>query len=216
MNPRAEKVFRSPMLMKRLAAMGRSRPTSVSLFTATTKTVAADFVTQRYLEGRTEIDVRRTGLFTAFGFWYLGAFQYWLYAHLFIRMFPAAARFGEHATLAARLRDRDGLKALAGQTFLGNFVHIPFLFFPAFYLTQEVVQRGSEASATAALRRYATNCADDLYSAWVIWIPGHAVFFSLPVWLRLPTNHAMSFAFVCVLSLMRGSAGSQPADTEDS
>ena len=35
-----------------------------------------------------------------------------LYAHLFIRMFPAAARFGEHvATLAARLRDRDGLKA---------------------------------------------------------------------------------------------------------
>jgi hypothetical protein len=105
------------MLLHRLAVIGRSRPTAVSLVTATTKTVAADVVTQRYLEGRTEIDVRRTGLFTAFGFWYLGGFQYWLYAHIFIRWFPAAARFGEHATLAARLRDRDGLKALACQTF---------------------------------------------------------------------------------------------------
>ncbi len=193
-------------MLRKLAALGRSRPIAASFVTATTKTAAADLVTQRCLEGRADIDARRTGLFTVFGFWYLGGFQYWLYVQVFSSWFPAAARFGEHATLAARLRDHAGLKALAGQTALGNFVHIPFLFFPAFYLTQEFVQRGHEASATAAMRRYATNASDDLYSAWLIWVPGHAIFFSVPLWLRLPMNHAMSFAFVCVLSLMRGSS----------
>jgi len=191
-----------------LAALGRRRPFTTSLATATAKTVAADVVTQRFLESRTSLDVRRTGVFTVFGFWYLGGFQYWLYVRQFSRWFPAAAAFGEHATLAARLKDTAGLRDLAGQVFVGNFVHIPLLFFPAFYLTQEVVQSGGlrDASPANAMRRYAENCVDDLVSAWTIWIPGHAIFFSVPLWARLPTNHAMSFAFVCTLSLMRGSS----------
>lgn len=91
-----------------------------------------------------------------------------------------------------------------GQTALGNFVHIPFLFLPSFYLTQELVDRGRSASPTAALWRYRQGVVEDLKSAWAIWIPGHAIFFSVPLFLRLPTNHAMSFGYVCVLSLMRG------------
>mmetsp|Transcript_1284 Transcript_1284/g.3621 ORF Transcript_1284/g.3621 Transcript_1284/m.3621 type:complete len:198 (+) Transcript_1284:87-680(+) len=187
-----------------IASSGRRHPFATSLVTATAKTVAADVVTQRYLEGRSELDQRRLALFTSFGFWYLGGFQYWLYVVRFKRWFPAAAAFGEHATLAARLKDTQGLRDLAKQVAVGNFIHIPFLFFPCFYLTQEAVQKGGNASAMRALQRYRTNCVDDLWSAWKIWIPGHAIFFSVPFWLRLPTNHAMSFAFVCVLSLMRG------------
>ena len=192
------------------------RPFATSLVTATSKTVAADLVTQRFLEGKEEIDARRTALFTAFGFWYLGGFQYWLYVKCFGRLFPRAASFGEHASLTARLRDTAGLRDLAAQVALGNFFHIPFLFYPAFYVTQEVVSQGlRDASPSDALRRYREHCVEDLRSAWAIWIPGHAIFFSVPMWLRLPTNHAMSFAFVCVLSLMHGGeAGDAPAEGE--
>ena len=189
----------------------RGRPFTFGLVTATVKTAAADAVTQRYIEGNDCIDVRRVGVFTIFGFWYLGAFQYLLYVKAFSRWFPRAQAFGEHATLAARLRDREGLRDLAKQVFVGNFVHIPFCFLPCFYLTQEVTTHGSQASAARAMAGYKSNIWDDCASAWAIWIPGHAIFFSVPLWLRLPVNHAMSFCYVCVLSVMRGRAGGTEA-----
>ena len=188
------------MLLARL----RAHPFALSLFTATAKTAAADAVTQRYLEGAESIDRRRVTVFTLFGFWYLGGFQYFLYVRCFRRWFPAAEAFGDHATLAARLKDTAGLRDLAKQVFVGNFVHIPFAFLPCFYLTQEVTTHGAAASPTTALVSYRQNLWSDCVSAWTIWIPGHAVFFSVPLWLRLPVNHAMSFLYVCLLSAMRG------------
>lgn len=193
------------MLISRL----RSYPFSLSLFTATAKTAAADIMTQRCIEGNDGLDLRRTTLFTVFGFYYLGGFQYWLYVRQFSRWFPSAKRFGEHATIADRLADRPGLRDLAWQTAMGNFVHIPFMFLPSFYLTQEVVTHAGDASAVRALTRYRENCWSDLLSAWAIWVPGHAIFFAVPLWARLPTNHAMSFAYVCVLSLTRGGSGKE-------
>ena len=187
-----------------LAALGRRHPFSVSLTTATAKTAAADVITQIFLEDNLQLDLSRTTVFTCFGFWYLGGFQYWLYVRSFGRWFPAAKAFGEHATLAARLKDRAGLKDLGRQVAVGNFIHIPLIFLPSFYLTQEIVHHGFDASGPVALGRYRQNCWSDLRSAWAIWIPGHVVFFSVPMWMRLPVNHLMSFAYVCVLSLMRG------------
>lgn len=94
------------------------------------------------------------------------------YVRCFAAWFPAASRFGEHPTLAARLADRAGLRDLVLQTFAGNFIHIPFLFFPAFYMTQEVVSHGGGASARRALERYAENARADLVAAWKIWARG--------------------------------------------
>ena len=201
MNPRAQRVGR---MLHRF----RAHPFSFGLATATVKTAAADVVTQRYIEGRERIDTRRVGVFTIFGFWYLGAFQYLLYVKAFGRWFPRAKQFGEHSTLTARLNDVKGLRDLARQVVAGNFIHIPFCFLPAFYLTQEVTTNGSDASTARALTSYTANFWDDCASAWAIWVPGHAIFFSVPMWLRLPVNHAMSFAYVCVLSVMRGATPS--------
>lgn len=139
------------------------------MVTATLKTAAADIVTQRYLEGSDSIDMRRVGVFTVFGFWYLGCFQYFLYVRCFSRWFPAAEAFGEHATMAARLKDAAGLRDLAKQVFVGNFVHIPFAFLPCFYLTQEVTTHGAAASPTHALSSYRANLWSDCMSAWAIW-----------------------------------------------
>ena len=186
----------------------RAAPLTLSLFTATGKTAAADILTQLYLEDAAEVSARRVGVFTVFGFWYLGGFQYWLYVRCFARWFPSAARFGEHATLRARWNDTAGLVDLAKQCAAGNFLHIPFIFLPSFYLTQELTSHGlQDASPRAALDACRRNWWSDCCAAWAIWLPGHAVFFSVPLWLRLPVNHAMSFCYVCVLSAMRGAGG---------
>ena len=50
--------------------------------------------------------------------------------------------------------DRAGLRDLVLQTFAGNFIHIPFLFFPAFYMTQEVVSHGGGAEMPASHSDY--------------------------------------------------------------
>ena len=80
----------------------------------------------------------------------------------FSRWFQHAARFGEHPTLAARLSDRAGLRDLLGQVVVGNFLHIPFIFLPSFYLLQVVLDRGVDASPKRALQTYARNAHDDL------------------------------------------------------
>ena len=198
----------------------RSAPFAAGLVTATVKTAAADVVTQRYIEGQANVDMRRVGLFTVFGFWYLGAFQYMLYVKLFAKWFPRAQAFGAHPTLSRKLKDSEGLRDLAKQVAAGNFLHIPFCFLPCFYLTQEITTSGTNPSAAHAMARYRANLWDDCVSAWMIWIPGHAIFFSVPMYLRLPVNHAMSFAYVCVLSLMRGgshaSSSTSPPPTPSS
>lgn len=74
----------------------RAAPLSLSLFTATTKTAAADVLTQLYIEDSTSLSLQRVGVFTTFGFWYLGGFQYFLYVRCFARWFPSAKTFGDH------------------------------------------------------------------------------------------------------------------------
>ena len=207
----------------RLARL-RSYPFSLSLFTATSKTAAADVLTQLYLEpsgseggsNSAQLSLRRVCVFTVFGFWYLGGFQYWLYVRCFSRWFPSAKTFGEHASIAARLNDRKGLIDLAKQVAVGNFLHIPFLFLPSFYMTQEICTHGYDASPLEALQSFRLNLWKDCMAAWSIWIPGHAIFFSVPLWLRLPVNHAMSFCYVCVLSFTRGRGANNGPKRHDS
>lgn len=191
-----------------LTALGRGSPLGFAVLVATGKTAAADLLTQRCIEQRSELDRRRLAFFTFFGCTYLGFFQYYLYVRCFGRWFPHASRFAEAPTLAARLSDRAGLRDLWLQVAAGNFVHIPFVFLPSFYCMQEICERGRAASMSTALEKYAANARADLLAAWQIWIPGHAVFMSVPMWLRLPTNHALSFLYVCVLSFSRGQVAS--------
>ena len=47
---------------------------------------------------------------------------------------------------------------------------------------QEWVNHGSAASAYRALNRYREHAWEDLVAAWKIWVPGHLLFFSTPMW----------------------------------
>ena len=55
-----------------------------------------------------------------------------------------------------------------------------------------------------AMGKLSKNMWEDCQALWKIWIPGDVLVFSLPLWARLPANHAISFVYMCILSFTRG------------
>ena len=99
---------------RRAAAFPRERPVVFGCVFSALKTAFADYLVQRHFEERTELDLRRTAVFTLFGFGYLGGWQYFLYVKCFPRWFPAAAPFASKS-IREKLADRAGQLAVAKQ-----------------------------------------------------------------------------------------------------
>lgn len=68
----------------RYDACARRRPVLTGVVTTVVKTSAADLFAQKVVEGREQVDWSRHSVFCAFGFFYLGGFQYFLYNKLFV------------------------------------------------------------------------------------------------------------------------------------
>eukprot|EP00930_Biecheleria_cincta_P056052 TRINITY_DN42245_c0_g1_i1.p1 TRINITY_DN42245_c0_g1~~TRINITY_DN42245_c0_g1_i1.p1 ORF type:complete len:225 (+),score=23.47 TRINITY_DN42245_c0_g1_i1:44-718(+) len=198
---------------------------------ATIKTGSADYCTQRYIEHRSmaQVDIPRLACFTLLGFTTAGCFQQFLYVNVFARCFPNAASFTKLPTIRTRLQDKAGLRDLVLQTAAVNFLWLP-VFFHLFYVFQEFVQgvsakassdigvggvTGALARAHAGWDRCRENCGEaldrcrrnlrnDLAFAWSMWIPGHLVTFAVPLWMRMPLTHSLSFLYFSGLSCMRG------------
>jgi protein Mpv17 len=196
---------------------GARYPITFGTGIATVKTAAADIFTQKVLEKREELDKRRVALFTAFGFAYLGLFQYWMYVTLFSRWFAGTARFVEQP-LKVKIRDRAGQLDLCKQIAFDNFVHIQW-FFPMYYiLKQSIVPVTGNAFDTpfsevvsTALSKYGKNYWDDWIAFWKVWIVGDIfVMGFMPLWARLPVNHGLSFIYIIILSFMRGAEEKPP------
>jgi protein Mpv17 len=68
----------------RYDAAARRRPVLTGVATTLFKTSAADLFAQTVVEGREQVDWSRHSVFCAFGFFYLGGFQYFLYNKLFV------------------------------------------------------------------------------------------------------------------------------------
>ena len=111
------------------------RPSPPKVFTSL-KTMTADIVVQKVIEGKEEVDLKRVAVFASFGFGYWGVFQYFIYVKGFSRLFPQAGEFAAKS-IRQKLRDRKGILALGGQLGLDQCVHIPFVFFPSYYLVKE-------------------------------------------------------------------------------
>ena len=138
------------------------------------KTVAADALVQRYMEGKRELDKRRLAVFFSFGLFQVGFVQYQLYVNAFSTAFPGVAKFAA-APLAAKLRDAQGMRNLAKQVFLDQFVYHPLCYFPVFYCCKEVIQGDATTPqdiASRAMANYLPNALDDLTALWKIFLPG--------------------------------------------
>lgn len=197
-----------------IVSTGRQHPFKFGVTIATVKTASADVVTQKYVEDRPTLDYQRLAVFTTFGFAVFGCWQQLLYCSFLPKLFPSVHRFTE-LPLRQKLLDFQGLQHVIQQICFVNFLYTPFMFFPLFYSFQIAIAESPAVRSASAcppifgmastvLERYRRNAWDDLTATWRIWFPGFAVCFSVPLWLRMPVNHGISFMYVMLLSIMRG------------
>jgi len=172
------------------------------------KTSFSDLLVQKVVERKEKIDWRRNAAFATFGFVYLGGIQYALYVPIFGRLFPNAAKFASKS-LRDKIKDIPGLCNLGLQTFLDQCVHHPLMYFPAFYVTKELVMGGKgeigKPDIKGVLADYRKNMKEDLLALWKIWVPATLFNFAfMPMHLRIPFTAGVSLLWTCVLSAMRG------------
>jgi len=185
----------------------KRKPFATNIIIATVKTSIADIVVQ-IASGNNSFDTfdfKRNAVFTAFGFGYLGIAQWFIYVTVFTRVCPHAVRFS-NLPFKEKLTDKLGQRDLFKQVLLDNFVHYTFIYFPVFYTFKELIQGGglSKETVSAAMSKYYNNCVMDNAAMWSLWIPCDVIIYAVPVWLRLPINHAVSAAWTIILSWMRG------------
>jgi len=189
-------------------------PVANNLIIATLKTSAADLMSQMAIERKplSEVDWQRNFVFCVFGCVYLGAFQYWYQVNIFKRLFPSVDRF-TNQSWAAKLQDVPGLAALGGQIVL-DVGMLSFAYLPTFYVFKASVfsERGLFSSSwdpsqwvEAGLSAYNKNFSKDAYDVVRVWGPADVICFSVPLYLRLPVRHIVSFVWTVYLSFVRGS-----------
>lgn len=179
-----------------------------NMLIATTKTAAADLLAQTVIAQTPilEIDIQRSFLFCLFGAMYLGAFQYLYQVQIFKKLFDVD-RFTSQ-TWQEKLNDKEGLQALAAQTALDLTV-LTLIYLPTFYIFKASVFSGSFVSSpsdwvASGLENYQTNFIKDETDLIKVWLPADLICFSVPLYLRLPVRHVVSFVWTAYLSSARG------------
>ena len=173
---------------------------------ATIKTASADLLAQVAIAHTpvSDIDWQRAFLFCAFGATYLGAFQYWYQVNIFKKLFDVDKFTSQ--PWSDKLKDTNGLKSLAAQTAVDLTV-LTFVYLPTFYVFKSVVFSGSADPSiwlSSGLDKYSTNFAKDEFDLIRVWAPADLVCFSVPLYLRLPVRHVVSFVWTAYLSFSRG------------
>lgn len=192
-----------------LAGFGKRHPVLFGCGISAFKTSSSDYVAQMYVEKRDHLDLRRNFVFFSWGLLYLGGVQYFIYVQLFTkRLFPSAAAFASKS-FREKLADKMGQKVVLQQVFLDQFVHHPFMLFPAFYQVKEFIEGGRPMDG---LRKCWANWFEDCKVCWSIWVPAFLVNFSVcPTWMRVPFVAVVSFGFTIIFSSLRG----EPQKLED-
>ncbi|KAL1503719.1 hypothetical protein AB1Y20_012191 [Prymnesium parvum] len=188
------------------ANFARERPFANNILIATTKTAAADLLAQVVIAQTPldSLDLQRSLLFCLFGAVYLGGFQYFYQVNVFKKLFDVEAFTSQ--PWEDKLRDGPGLRALAAQTALDLTV-LTFIYLPTFYVFKAAVFSGSmdpHVWASSGLASYQSNFQKDEFDLIRVWLPADLVCFSVPLYLRLPVRHVVSFVWTAYLSFARG------------
>jgi len=189
-------------------AFAKGYPKTNNIIIATLKTSAADLVAQLAIEQKplSEVDWQRNLVFCLFGAVYLGAFQYWYQVHIFKRLFTNVEQFTAQPW-GKKLVDRPGLVSLFWQCVIDVSV-LCGVYLPTFYVFKTAVfspvMDPLEWIMTGT-SNYAKNVSKDAKDVVRLWFPADLVCFSVPLYLRLPVRHIVSFVWTAYLSFVRGS-----------
>lgn len=135
---------------------------------------------------------------------YSGGFQYFYQVNVFKKLFNVDAFTSQ--PWADKLQDQEGLTALAAQTALDLAV-LTLMYLPTFYVFKAGVFGGSmdpSVWASSGIQTYQENFAKDEFDLIRVWLPADLVCFSVPLYLRLPVRHIVSFVWTAYLSFSRG------------
>lgn len=186
----------------------KDHPFTFQLIVATAKTSGADILCQTVAERKSfdEIDWKRNGIFVVFGFAYLGGFQYWLMINKYRQWFPTMDRFAK-LPFAEKFKDTAGLLDAGKMVLFDVIVHLPMMYFPTYYTVREFV--GGESWNPAdwvkdGVTKYTNNMKEDLTAMIKLWGPSDCVQFVLPLHIRLPFRHLVSFFWTAYVSFTRG------------
>ena len=104
-----------------------------------------------------------------------------------------------------KLVDPSALSVIAKQIAFDIAIHMPFMYFPTFYCVKELVQGPPGGNVVVdGLSKYKENWVVDQTAMVKVWLPADVVFFSGPLWLRLPLRHVVSFGWTAYVSFLRG------------
>lgn len=192
-----------------LASFPKTHPFAFQMIVATLKTSAADIVCQTVAERKSfsEIDWRRNGIFVVFGFAYLGGFQWYLMVNKYRQWFPTMDRFAK-LSFAEKLKDTAGILDAMKMVLFDVTVHLPMMYFPTYYTVKEFVG-GSSWNPVDWVKdgctKYYGNMTEDLAAMIKLWGPSDCVQFVLPLHIRMPFRHLVSFFWTAYVSYTRGS-----------
>ena len=173
---------------------------------ATIKTASADLLAQVVIAQTpvSEIDWQRAFLFCVFGALYLGAFQYYYQVNIFKKLFDVDKFTSQ--PWGDKLKDRDGLISLGAQTAVDLTV-LTLIYLPTFYIFKAGVFSGSSDPSmwvSQGIESYTNNFAKDEFDLIRVWAPADVICFSVPLYMRLPVRHVVSFVWTAYLSFSRG------------
>lgn len=200
-----------------LLSFPKNHPFVFQLLVATSKTMAADLIVQTVADGKPlrDVDWKRNGIFVVFGFVYLGGFQYWLMVNKYRQWFPTMDRFAK-LPFREKMNDTAGLLDAGKMVLFDICVHLPVLYFPTYYTVKEFVGGTSWDPldwVRDGVSKYATNAKDDLTAMVQLWGPSDCVQFILPVHIRMPFRHLVSFFWTAYVSFTRGAYEPPPPPT---
>uniref|UniRef100_A0A7S0QAI0 Peroxisomal membrane protein MPV17 n=1 Tax=Coccolithus braarudii TaxID=221442 RepID=A0A7S0QAI0_9EUKA len=189
-------------------AFAKSYPSTNNILIAIIKTGAADLVAQMVIEQKSvsEVDWRRNMVFCLFGGVYLGAFQYWYQVNIFKRLFTNVEKFTSQPW-SKKLTDIPGLSSLLVQCVMDVSIMCG-VYLPTFYVFKAAVFSNVVDPVEwfhSGTTSYIKNFRNDSPDLLKLWFPADLVCFSVPLWLRLPVRHIVSFVWTTYLSLIRGS-----------
>jgi hypothetical protein len=200
------------------ATVAKDHPFAFQLMVATCKTSAADLIVQMVAERKNldEVDWKRNGIFVVFGFAYLGGFQYWLMVNKYRQWFPTMDRFAK-LPFREKLGDVPGMLDAGKMVLFDIVVHLPMLYFPTYYTVKELVYGATWNPldwVKDGVTNYSRNLKEDLTAMVQLWGPSDCVQFVLPVHIRMPFRHVVSFFWTAYVSFTRGSLDPAEAAVE--
>lgn len=204
-------------LASKVFSIPKNHPFAFQLFVATGKTAAADLVVQVVAERKqlSEVDWRRNGIFVVFGFAYLGGFQWWLMVTKYRQWFPTMDRFAK-LSFADKLKDTAGILDAGKMVLFDLIFHLPMMYFPTYYTVKEFVGGDSWNPADwvkDGVSKYVGNAKEDLTAMVQLWGPSDCIQFVLPIHVRMPFRHMVSFFWTAYVSFTRGAI--EPSDEDD-